>query len=197
MITSFPYYKADILIKDIQDTAPNSSQTGSGSVLDHFIDKCEHDVLIKCLGYALYKEFQSNLELKEGNITYTIKDDADQKWKDLFTGKEYTKDGVPVCWRGIIFKSGDLNRSFIANYVFCEYRKSEYYDPREVDNKTVRMTPEQEYISSYNQFQELVVEGNNGEVSLYQFIRDMNELDANTYSNFSPTDIEKINLFSI
>lgn len=197
MITSRSYYKADIRIDDIQEVAPDSEETTEGLNIDLFISKNERDVLIKCLGYALYSEFQGSLEVKEGNTLQTIKTESETKWKELLNGKKYTIDGIAVEWRGLVFKDGNLDRSLIANYVFCKYIKSDYFLNKFETKKLITKNPTFEYIDSWNSLCELVVSGNNGERSLYQFINDMNHIDPNTYLNFQPIKFNKMNRFSI
>ena len=194
MITSSEYLKGSIYLKDGNSNFPNSELLGNGNKLDSFFQEYEPDVLIKCFGYSLYKEFMNQF-----SEDYTLKGSADQKWDDLLNGKEYQVNGINYYWRGLIYEEGGLKRSLIAFYVFSKYVKRDYLGSgiQSEKVKEVNFNPSQIYIEAYNEFVNLAVKGKNGLVSLYQFLTDMNEITPGTYENWNPETFNKINQFSI
>lgn len=63
MLISRSIFQNGLLIANSQDTTPNSNLLGNKVKLDSFIEQYERDILITTLGYDLYKELQSNLEV--------------------------------------------------------------------------------------------------------------------------------------
>ena len=102
-LIDYTYFIGEINVPNV------SQQTDVLSKLNHFIGKYEKDILIKLLGYTLYKAFTSGLE----DVSPA------QKWLDIRDGKEYqiTKDGkeYTVKWNGLINSD---KQSLIANYVY-------------------------------------------------------------------------------
>ncbi|MFL0093600.1 DUF6712 family protein [Tenacibaculum maritimum] len=200
MITSRSFYKSLIKIPNAQDTAPNSKLLGNGNLLDFFIEEHEPEVLIDCFGYSLYEEFLSQFD-----ENYKLKDNVDQKWKDLLNGKEYQLEGKKAKWRGLIFKEKDLDRSLIAYYVFCEFLnkdQSSYNGTGTQKEKTKNTTPVSSdplYVASFRKFHKLTEfsNRNNGLRSLYDFIQDMNNANPNTYPNWCPERFENINTWGV
>lgn len=211
MITSSTYFKGSIAVPNAEDTAPNSNLLGNVTELKTFIEEYELDVTTKCFGYSLNKAFRSNLEvLDPATGIETMKPSADQKWKDLFSGKEYTKDDVLVNWRGLVFKDGTFDRSLLAYYVFPEFLKNDMSSygrmgmQIEKAKKSMRSQYNRLYVDSYNKFYDLAVgfniesvKDNSGLRSLYQFIEDMNDLDPATYPDWLPYTFPKVNIFGI
>ncbi|QQV90638.1 structural protein [Polaribacter phage Freya_1] len=194
MITSSSYFNGSILIENIESIHPNSEELGLESKLDAFIQEYEPDVLIKCFGYSLYKEFMDQF-----SGDYTLKGSADQKWDDLLNGKEYQVNGINYYWRGLIYVEGGLKRSLISFYIFSKYIKRDFLGVGIQSQKTKETIPNPSliYVEAYNDFVNLTVKGKNGLVSLYQFLTDMNTISSDTYANWSPTNFCKINQFSI
>lgn len=98
------YFIRDISIPNI-DSAPNSVQG--------YIDMYEKEVLIKLLGYDLYKDFMAGLD----------EDPIPSKWINLRDGADFSFkfDGhtVSTRWEGLINES---KRSLIAYYVYYKIR---------------------------------------------------------------------------
>lgn len=203
MISSRSHFKGLISIPNVEDTAPNSNLLGNVSEIQLFIEEYEREVLTKSLGYALNKEFQSYLEVAQNATVHTIKTDAPQKWKDLFSGKEYSLNGRTVNWRGITFKDGSLDRSLIAYYVFFFFLKSDlarYYGTgiqTENSKNSTKADPAPKALDAWRKFYELTVEGDTDERSMFQFIQDMNDLDESTYQKWKPYSFGKLNFASI
>ncbi len=225
-ITDLTYYKAEIFIPNTQASA-SDSLTGVVADVNQFISQYEREALIKTLGFPLYDEFAAEFDV-DGNDVWTIKPAADQKWKDLLNGKEYTIGGDTVNYRGMIFTepfSGTtLSRSFIAYYIYYNYLNDNMEDyagtgitELQAKNAT-RTSPIPKSIRSWRRFYELVVgsfnqpaliENRSGrfgtdwfgtddtERSLYQFIDDQNELIADTYADWKPTQFDNQNQFGI
>ncbi|QQV90715.1 structural protein [Polaribacter phage Danklef_5] len=194
MITSSLYFNGSIFIDNTSSIHPNSEELGLGAKLESFIQEYEPDVLIKCLGYSLYKEFMDQF-----SEDYTLNESAHQKWKDLLNGKEYQVNGISYSWRGLIYEEGGFDKSLISFYVYSKYIKRDFLGVGIQSEKTKETIPNPSiiYIEAYNEFVNLTVKGKNGLVSLYQFLTDMNTISSDTYANWSPTNFCKINQFSI
>lgn len=195
MIISGSYFKSIIDVPNAENIHPNSELLGQKAELDNLIMQYEPDILIKTLGYHLYREFQSNLEVVQGATIQTVKPSADQKWKDLMSGKEYQIDGVWVKWPGIVHMEGTLKISFIANWVYLKLLENEssgkLTDVGLVSLEAkggTKLSVRGKQILCYRIFYELVVCGNNGVRSLYQFIEDMNDLVPDTYPHWQKTE---------
>ncbi len=203
MIISGSYFKSIIDVPNADNIHPNSNLLGNKSLLDNLIEQYERDILIKTLTYHNYKEFQSNLEVVENATVQTVKSGADQKWKDLFSGKEYQIDGVNVLWPGIVFKEVDLEISFIAYWVYCKLLKEERSRLTGIGMVSIeakgakKVSSQGKYLESDAAFYELVVCGNNGVRSLYQFIEDMNNVTPDTYPHWQKTEFKRANQFGI
>ncbi len=200
------YYNGKIAIPNAKDTAPNSNLLGNSSELDLFREQFERDVLTKCFGYTLYKEFQSNLEIVSPATEQTLKSGAASKWSDLLYGKEYQIDGKTYYWKGLI----NNEESLISFYVFHHYLKKnlESYTGiglvKEEGKNSTHVSPRRLYVDSYNWFYTWSIgnyyDSNTSEYgikSLYQFICDMNDLDPTTYSNWMPHNFSKLNIMGI
>ena len=202
MIITRSYFKGIIHIPNSEDTAPNSNLLGNGTELDLFIEEFERDILIKCFGYPLYYAFVNELDATKPN---GLKDTADAKWNDLLNGKDYTLNGISVKWMGLKFKEGQLDRSLIAYYVFCEFLNKDLVTysglgvVKERGKNSTPVTSDPLYVSSFRKFYELTEFSNcnNGLRTLYDFIQDMNELNSETYPNWIPKKFENVNLFGI
>ena len=212
MITTRAYFALNSELPFVSDDVPNASLVGNKSEADSFIQRYEKDILLKTLGYQNYKAFMDSFDYDEVTNIHTIKDTADQKWKHLLNGKEYTKNGVPVVWFGIVFEDEDVKRSFITNYCYCKFLEKDTSKHLGVGlsvpqaKGAMRANPAYKYTDAYNDFVELVVgnycNGNSDEIgsgvrSMYEFINDMNELDKNTYPNWMPEMFKPVNVFSI
>ncbi len=227
-ITDETYYKAEIFIPNLQTSV---SDTATGVRIDgnQFIAQYEREALIKTLGFKLFDEFADQFDVSAENV-WTIKPAADQKWKDLLNGKEYTIGGDTVNYRGMVFTEpfagvsfGNLNRSFIAYYIYYHYLNDnmEDYSGTGINElaakNATRTSPIPKSIRSWRRFYELVVGSfnqpalihtrfgtgidwfgtNDTERSLYQFIDDQNTLVADTYADWKPSNFDNENQFGI
>jgi hypothetical protein len=202
MITSRSFFNGSIQIPNAQDKSPNSDLLGNGIKLDMFIEEFERDILTDCLGYSLYTEFEAFLDPEKEN---GLKDGAPGKWNDLLNGKEYQLNGVPVKWRGLTFKEGENEKSLIAYYVFCEFLSNDIVNYRgtgvqkEKAKNAESVSADPLFVNAYRKFFKMTEysRSNNGLRSLYDFLRDMNDIDSETYSSWCPKRFENINLFGI
>lgn len=80
---------------------PNSDEVEES--LNRYITIYEKQILIKGLGYSLYKDLIDNYNAL-----------TDDKWRDLVQGKEYSVDGQLVKWEGLI---NSQKISLIAYYL--------------------------------------------------------------------------------
>ena len=202
MIISRSYFKGEIKIPNAEDTAPNSNLLGNVSKLELFIEEYERDVLVKCLGYPLFREFQSELDSENSN---GIKSTSQKKWDDLLNGKDYQINGKPVKWRGLIFEEGKLKQSLIAYYVFCEFLNKDLVGYRGVGvqkekvKNSIHVSADPLYVASYRKFHSLteISDDCSGLKSLYDFILDMNNINSETYANWLPKKFENVNIFGV
>lgn len=210
MITSSSYFTGIIEIPNISTAnTPNASRVGKQTKIARFIEEYELDVLSKCLGFSLHKDFQLQLEVVPPATVQTVKDSADQKWKDLYSGKEYELNGKPVKWQGLVFKQGTIDISLISYYVFTQFFKHDmthYGDiglQIEKAKNAKRAYYGPKYVLSSQKFYELTV-GNSNDIyktsgyrSLYQFMQDMNDIDPTTYPNWMPYCFPKVNIMGL
>jgi hypothetical protein len=201
--------------------------TAIGADITSFIDTYSREALVKCLGYALFKEFSAELDATQPN---GLKVTAAAKWDKLLNGTEYTdQNGKLVEWQGIRYKSkGAYNKSFLADYTYYFYEKSSDDDRTGVGNVKqvaknaviVGKTPK--VIAAWRRFFKYVQGeaynpvvivkrydciglggigidwyGQGEFVSLYKFILDANKTDPTTYKDFNPYIFKNENQFGI
>lgn len=178
MLISRSQYQNGLLIANSQDTAPNSNLLGNGVKLDSFREKYEREILIMTLGYDLYKELQSNLEVLTGQTEQSVKASADQKWKDLVNGVELTIDGYTEKFEGL--KS---DNSFIADYVYYKFMEDDLKNHSGVGftqsnpNGGTKTNPTQKLVSVWNDMVEKIIFYDKPYMlSLYYFL-DYNNVD--------------------
>ena len=224
MITKNTYYKNNVYIPHAKPSITSDVTTVSAE-LEDFIYKYERICLVKCLGLPLFLEFEAVLDKTQAN---GLKVGADEKWNELLNGKTYTNSaGEAVQWRGIRYKSKptatEPDVSFLANFVYINYEQN--YDVfrtgvghaqpkgRNVEERspaqkvTLAMREMVEAIQG-RETKGVVLRGtfgfgidfynNTSEVSLYQFIKDMNNVTEDTYPNFTPSYWDElVNQFGI
>lgn len=79
------------------------------TTLQHMIDYYEEEFLIKLLSY----------QLKQAIGT------SGTRWTDILNGKDYVYGVQTRRWRGLKFTQGGINKSPIANFIYCEWTKKE------------------------------------------------------------------------
>lgn len=213
MIVDNTYFVNELYIPNAKPSV-TSDITTVQSELNSFINKYERDCLIRCIGYTLYAELVSMLDLAE---TTLIKTGSDAKWDDLVNGKVYTINGKSLQWRGLRFKNieTDLkpNRSFIANYIYWFYEQDADVLRAGIGNvqgkakNAERVSAAPKVSRAWNEMVKMICgeEENprvlintfgrvgvdyyvsNNEVDLYKFIKDSNLNTPDTYVGFTPT----------
>jgi hypothetical protein len=144
--------------------------------LELSINTGEPEILIKCLGFDLYKQFSTALS-----------GTPDQKWLDLRDGKDYQVNSLSYRWRGF---ANANKQSIIANYVWFIFTlNSEYYQSgfrkAETENSNL-VNPRQRQCNVYNEMVNWLAE-------LHHFITN----NISDYPNYNPEKINKINIFNI
>ena len=198
-ITDVTYYQKGInFIPNSVDISASNSPSQE-SELEYFIKIHERQLMLNALGVTLFKEFDAITDLTT----------ADQKWIDLVDGVTYTLDDKKYLWEGL---RGYNKNSLVASYIFCEFLRNDestYTTTGIAQNmaknaQNYSYTPK--YISAWRQFIEkyqaqadcspMIIrdhfgnvgldyyQNNNSEVSLYRFLTDQNELDANAFPDF-------------
>jgi len=118
MIIDKSYFKGNLRIPNVQtDLAPLGDRMGNQVDLDAYILQYEKELMTYALGYAAYKSFNDSF-----NVDGSLKPGAEQRWKDLIDGKEYTNpNGDLVKWDGLRYTLGSFKYSLIADYVFSKF----------------------------------------------------------------------------
>lgn len=153
------------------------------SFLTEYITKYEPIILKKTLSYDLYKAFLAGL----------AEDPIPAKWTNLRDGCEYANDGIYYKWIGLV---NSTKQSLIANYVlyqfiltgFNNFQASGIWLANTENSKLIDLGAYQCKI--YNEMVDWISEMND-------FILYSNDLDSETYPNYYPETIEKINIFGI
>ena len=204
MITTRSYYKGDIMIANANDNAPTSNLLGNAKVLDLDIARYEREVLTKCFGISFYNAFKAQFDINETTGIWTLKSGADAKWEELLNGKEYTYNDKDCVWRGIVYSdAGETpNTSFLAYYVYSKFVQQDEINHTGVGfvkdqakNATIQ-TGRSKWAYAYNRFVDLV-QGCGIEKSLYDFIRESNELNKDTYPDWKGETFEYVNRFGL
>jgi len=76
--------------------------------IQSWIDKFEKEILIKSLGYELYTEFATNIQLTT----------PDSIWLDLRDGKEFEINSVKYKWNGLV---NNDKISMLSYYIYSQY----------------------------------------------------------------------------
>lgn len=206
-ITTREYYTGLISIGNA-NAKEDRALLGNSDVLGELIAKYEREVLVKLLGWSLYKLFLDNLEL-DANGVYEVKENADSKWGELLNGKEYTVNGVPVVWRGLRFEDvkpgGVVRQSLLAYYIYCQYIDNEELQHSGVGlvitkgKNAVRVSGRGKYATAWNEFIKLACSYgvNYGERSLYQFLMDSNQEAHEHYPDWNRFDFELKNRWGL
>jgi len=222
MITNTTYYKGDIYIpeakpsitEELLETTNNFSEIISGYEEECFID---------IFGFIFYNEFASQLNLDRPTLLKDEAHEKwgwllnGHSYLDARTNKL-------KAWRGIRFKTPitaeKYNRSFLAYYAYCRHERRQHVTnttvgqiKEKVKNAQV-VAPTLKVVDAWNKYVD-IVQGKcksekviykhellgldyykgNKEVSLYDFIKDMNKAYTDFYKNVHFKDIRHINRF--
>lgn len=224
MIIDNTYFKNEIYIPNAKP-AVTGALKGVALEVAFIIEEYTRDCLIKCLGYSLFLELESKLDITKPN---GLKDGVDAKWDNLLNGTTYVNPlGKSVKWRGIRFATIVAaepvpDTSFLAYYVYYFYERNAYITKANTGNEIAEaknaesVKPVLKVTDAWRKFVKLVqgekpaanVINRNGsygldwyvgggEVSLYEFINNSNSLLPNTYTDFQPYCWTTINQFGI
>lgn len=225
MIIDNTYFVDEIFLPHAKPSVTDDITAVSNDITS-FINTYSEECLNKCLGFALFKEFSSQLDKEQTN---GLKTTADDKWNKLLNGTEYTlSDGELVHWKGIRSKTGDTyNKSFLADYVYYFYEKNDDDDRvgignvKQVGKNAVSVSKTPKVISAWRRFFNAVQGGSvfpsiytmqsnrgvcglgidwmqqNQEITLYKFITDTNETTPGTYDKFKPFAFTNANQFDL
>jgi hypothetical protein len=147
-----------------------------------FIAKYEPEILIKALGYDLYKAYIAGLAAESPLA----------KWTNLRDGCEYLVDGIYYRWRGML---NALKDSFLAYYVYYKMLREDVFVSSlglkaiSTENSTVADKGYKQ-ADVYN----IMVDEIN---EMWIFIILKNSEDNTTYPNFYPETINKVNSLGI
>lgn len=172
MITNNTYYKDEIFIPHAQPSV-NGAVSATGNEVQSFIDKYEEDALIKCLSYKLAMEFIANLDPTKD---IGLKDGFDSKWDHLLNGHEYEYNGETKTWRGLRWKrfnEDEYGLSFLADYVYYFYERSDYITRSDVGHQVEvaanadGRTPAQAVTEAWNRFVTAVQGSSTNQPAIY------------------------------
>lgn len=97
---------------------PNTSEidvSGSDAPFVMWIDQYARLCLQDALGSDLFIDFDSD-------VTAGVLDaGAEQRWKNLVNGVDYTYQGKDYSWKGLIFTEGTFKGSVLAYFVYCHW----------------------------------------------------------------------------
>lgn len=221
MIIDNTYFYGDFYL-----TQAKPSLVPENSVNDKvqdYIDEHTANCLLRCFGYLLFEEFAEKLDSSKEN---GLKDGSNQKWDDLLNGATYIKNGKNVKWRGLRYKNigSEKYKSLLVPYVYYHFQNETQTTSTPTGEKKVRAknsTPADVnpvLARSWNKFVEQV-QKNEGQpiliskpyaygvdyyqnnrnqyITLNEFIKDMNEVNPNTYQNYTPEYFKRINPLGI
>ena len=201
MIIDASHFTGPIALANVSDTAPNSELLGNTDAIRDFIDRYEREALVATLGYSLYNDFQSLFMYDDINKTWTFVLGMDPEWNWLLYGRQYTINGKERSWRGLTYTplddgSATVYESPLAYYVYCKFIYSDYlshtgtgFQKENAVNATGAGYARQ-YAYAWNKWVEMVefmpYEAQDlQQVSLYDFMRDTQQLEANTFTDWN------------
>lgn len=157
-----------------------------------YIDVYEREILIRLLGYTLYKEFT------EGLAEATI----EQKWTDLLEGKEYTvtvnEVDYTVKWNGL---QNIQKVSLITDWVYFNWLRQNNEQLTGLGVSSANKENATDYdknfklVQSHNRCAENAGNDCNNELepTLYNYLNN----HPDDYTNWVFTELEKINVLGI
>lgn len=92
---------------------------GDDNPFEAWIDEYARLCLQNALGAVLFDDFDS--DVSNGNLKSTAQD----KWKNLVNGVDYSYNGKDYRWKGLIYTEGKSKKSLLADFVFAEWYKFE------------------------------------------------------------------------
>lgn len=225
MIINNSYFTGDIYIPHAKPSITDDVSGVENEILS-FIEDYERECLLNCLGYELFIEFEKNLDSTQpdglsGDADSKWHDLLNGK------EYQYPDSGGTKIWRGLRYKSNpskDYNKSLIAYYVYFFYERYDYITRSDAGHQqpesknSERVSPTLKVVTAWNKFVDHVqgrenkpkVDFKSGyaivdyfdpsvnlDVSLYDFIRNSNELQEDTYKGFKPKNWSRMNRYGI
>jgi hypothetical protein len=220
------YFKGEIYVSHAKASI-TSDVTGVESDLQGFIDEYVEDCIFKCFGLELGIEFRSKLDSsKENGLIDGAEDkwnwllNGRETYVDV-NGK--TKRFKGIRWKSSTEEGAVYDKSLLAYYVYFFYESNKFISttgigqsiPKaknaEVVNPSFKATkawrkffqavngntPKKSVINTNYGYGVDYFNKNNYDVSLYDFIKDMNAIDETTYENFEENNWGNINQFGI
>lgn len=154
-----------------------------GGELTSYITRYEKEILIKILGYDLYKAFITALEGYE----------PAEKWGLLRDGCDYEVSGITYNWPGLI---NTEKESLIAYYVFYQFSCHSSTFNSSVGGQIIKgensisVDNRRKQVFAYNKMVDMISQMND-------FIYYMNNQNNTNYPNYYPETIRKINIFNV
>lgn len=221
MIIDNTYFIDEIYIPNAKPGITNSIKSVDADLV-RLINEKTRECLIKCLGFNLFSEFAAVLDdtSPDGLLPATA-----QKWDDLLNGASYINpEGENVEWRGIRHATDGIvyDRSFLADYCFYWYERNDFIkrsntgSNRPIAKNATDAKPTIAVADAWNRFVK-ITQGENSaprvlanefglgvdwfsggfEISMYQYIEDINTITPDTYANFTPKSWTKTNQLGI
>jgi hypothetical protein len=125
---------------------PGSALDGTYAVIANYITQYEKKILIKLLGYTLYKELVANYNASSG------------KWYDFINGVEYTVGDYTVKWNGLINSDKISLLAYFTYFHFVRDNVTSTSVIGEILNNSensTRISPADKQVHAWNQGLEL------------------------------------------
>jgi hypothetical protein len=151
MITRTSHFVGELRIPNLEGVAP--LDLGNSEELNMFINKYEPKILIKLLGFELYKEMLTVIDPTTGDVI----SGSDEKWFSLVDGKDD--------YLGL--------RPILSNYIFAKFIKNDdsHYGGvgvvKEKSKGAENYSSRSKYINAYREYYELAV----GKIAPIEVIR--------------------------
>ena len=198
LITKLEDFVGTALIPNAIDVAPGSDLTGNAKELQEFIEIYEPEAMMLVLGFSLYEELKSNLD-----VNGELPSGVDQKWIDLVDGKER--------YRGL--------KSLTKHYIFYKFLENDVAQYTGVGIATEKpkgatiVGATEKAVKAWNIFYDHTVGKNasptiirrgfgmgviyNSEDNYYQPLQEFLRRNNDVYENATFTTIENMNFYGL
>jgi hypothetical protein len=224
MIINNAYFVGDIYIPQAKPSITDEV-VDSGNHFPVLRDKLVDECLFKCLGERLYELLIAELDITRANGLKEASDTKWDRLLNGHKYTPSGGDSN-ITWRGIRYKTANIyNQSFLAYYVYFFHERKRYLDMANVASASEKPVNDDMYASisnraveAWNNFvtlvqgkgttRELVYHDKTGyvgydyyqgndRVTLYKFIKDMNDISEDYYPGFNGQKWELMNKFGI
>lgn len=226
IINTDNYFKGEIYISHAS-TSITSDVTDVENDLQLFLDEYVEDCIFKCFGLSLGILFRSKLNSEnESGLIDNAEDkwnwllNGREIYQDI-NGKDKRFKGIR--YKSSSDENSKYDKSLLAYYVYFYFESNKFISTTGIGQSIAKaknaevVTPSYKCIKAWRKFFKQVVgekpncnvlkthkgigldffNKNNHDVSLYDFIKDMNNIDDSTYPDFKPYDWGNINQFGI